>query len=264
MRVNTSRGRRFSFGQAAAVYDRARPRFSRAFVDEMLLHSGIRGPSTVMEIGAGTGQLTRALLERGMSVLALEPDKRLAAILRELPPGAGQLVVREEDFEGFAARAELPQIDLIVAANSYHWLDPAISHSSCARIVGRGGRMFLTWNFPVLREPALQRRLNETVFTDALADLARDPDGHLSTVEDLCRQGREELRSSGALRPLRWAFELESFHWDRAQLASLLSTYAGAVELGAEIEARLFRALPADARVELENVLYYVVAESLA
>ena len=72
------RGRAESFGSIAEVYDRLRPAPAPAFVDELVALA----PETVLDVGCGTGKVAREFSARGLEVLGVELDERMAAIAR--------------------------------------------------------------------------------------------------------------------------------------------------------------------------------------
>src|SRR4051794_40551303 len=106
------------FDAHAETYASARPPYPRALWQRLrelgVLHPGRRA----LDLGAGTGQATGALLAAGMHVTAVEPGSRLAARLRQAHPGATVLVMRAEELD-------LPDasFDTLVAATSIHWMD---------------------------------------------------------------------------------------------------------------------------------------------
>jgi SAM-dependent methyltransferase len=103
------------------------------------------GSGAVLEIGAGTGKATRALLALGRPVLALEPDSRMASML-ELNCATTDLSVLRATLE----EAELPAeaFPLAVAAQSWHWVDPAIGYTRVAGALAANGRLALLWHHP--------------------------------------------------------------------------------------------------------------------
>jgi SAM-dependent methyltransferase len=74
--------RRWTFDEAAGLYDRARPGYPAALFDDLVELTGIGPGSRVLEIGSGTGQATGPLAERGCRVVAVELGPRLAAVAR--------------------------------------------------------------------------------------------------------------------------------------------------------------------------------------
>lgn len=136
--------RRLSFDQAVESYDRARPSYPDSLFDEIFSYVRAALPDAqplAVEIGPGTGQATRPLLERGAAVTAVEPGRRLAAFLsRNLAPAyPGQLDVTNAPFE----EADLPDAhyDAVVAATSFHWLDQSVRLESCHNALRPGGAL---------------------------------------------------------------------------------------------------------------------------
>ena len=101
MRANSSRRLRFAFDGVADAYDAGRPRFDDAVVEQLMSHAGLRSGDRVLEIGAGTGQLTEALLRAGLRVEALEPGARLAARLQSKLGGIKALKISDSTFEEY-------------------------------------------------------------------------------------------------------------------------------------------------------------------
>ncbi|HEX3918777.1 MAG TPA: class I SAM-dependent methyltransferase [Caulobacteraceae bacterium] len=131
---------RQAFGHDPANYDAARPAYPE-WVFEELRACGLGPGAAVFEIGAGTGTATRRLTGFGASVIAIEPDARMAEFLRE---GSPTVEVRNETFED----ADLPEaaFDLGLAATSFHWLDEAAALAKIARLLKPGGWWAALWN----------------------------------------------------------------------------------------------------------------------
>jgi ubiquinone/menaquinone biosynthesis C-methylase UbiE len=155
-----------SFGAAADEYERARPTYPDAAVD-WLLPAGVE---TVLDLGAGTGKLTRALVSRGLDVIAVEPLEDMRAILeRELP-----------DVRALAGTAEsIPvpdaSVDAVTAAQAWHWVDESRALPEVARVLRPGGALCLIWN----------RRDERVEWVRALSDVMGASDADLLRMEDV-------------------------------------------------------------------------------
>ena len=116
------------FDNVPEIYDRIRPGYPEPLFDDLLSFLEQASPQRdlrAVEIGPGTGQATRPLLERGIAVTAVEPGERLAAYLREkLRDDSPGLEVVNATFE--ECDLESGTYDLILAATSFHWIDPQI------------------------------------------------------------------------------------------------------------------------------------------
>jgi SAM-dependent methyltransferase len=129
--------RALSFGPAAASYDRVRPGYPVA-----ALRWALGGhPLRVVDLGAGTGILSRALADLGHEVLAVEPDGAMRAQLSRAGPHLTALA-------GAAERIPLPDgsVDAVVAGQAYHWFDPEPAHAEIARVLRAGGGFAPLWN----------------------------------------------------------------------------------------------------------------------
>jgi SAM-dependent methyltransferase len=145
--LHRSEGRRL-FGLDPAGYGVGRPDYPDVVYETLTRRCGL-GPTTqVLEIGPGTGLVTRRLLRVGAHVTAVEPDPSMAAYLRDATASANLDVVPSsfEDAEVGDAR-----FDLAVAATSFHWVDQEVGLSKLGRTLGRGGWAALWWT--LFRDP---------------------------------------------------------------------------------------------------------------
>ena len=132
------------FGRAAAIYAAARPDYPDRVYDILRDRCHLGPTSRVLEIGAGSGQATKRLLEAGAHVVALEPSEALAAELSARLGTADRLEVVVSTFED--AELAPSSFDLVVAATSFHWLDPEQALPKIAAILRPGGWLALWWN----------------------------------------------------------------------------------------------------------------------
>lgn len=129
-----------AFGSVAGAYDRGRPSYPDDAV-AWLLH-GTAEPSgeqlTVLELGAGTGQLTVRLADLGHDVLATDPDEAMLSLLRERLPDVPTAATPAEGIP-LGDRT----VDVVVAAGAYHWFDPEQALPEIARVLRPGGHLAL-------------------------------------------------------------------------------------------------------------------------
>ena len=129
------------FDNVPEIYDRIRPTYPPELFDALLSYRGSAREHRLraVEIGPGTGQATRPLLERGIAVTAVEPGERLAAFLSKKLAGYPTLEVVNAKFED--AALEWGAFDLILAATSFHWLDRALRWEKCHALLNAGGAL---------------------------------------------------------------------------------------------------------------------------
>lgn len=138
------------FDEVAADYDRHRPAYPDELIDQACQVAGIGRGDPVLEIGCGTGQLTRALLARGLHVTAVEPGPSLVALARQNLAGAGPAEFISARFED----APLPRgrFRAVFCASAFHWIDPKVSWQKCVGVLAAGGTLALVQYFG-LEEP---------------------------------------------------------------------------------------------------------------
>jgi SAM-dependent methyltransferase len=130
------------FGRAALEYDRVRPGYPPALVDDALAYAGPFTTAGVVDVGAGTGRATLAFADRGARVTAVEPDARMAAVLADRADGL-PVTVHVGPFEAFVPAAPF---DLLICAQAWHWIDEATRWDLAADAVRPGGAVALFWN----------------------------------------------------------------------------------------------------------------------
>jgi SAM-dependent methyltransferase len=132
-----------AFDEVAEEYDRHRPTYPDALVDRA--YEGIAPGAAVLEIGCGTGQLTRSLLARGLRVTAVEPGQQLLARARDQLRGLGDVQFINARLED----ASLPRAhySAVFSASAIHWIDPDVSWRKLADSLVDGGILALVSYF---------------------------------------------------------------------------------------------------------------------
>jgi SAM-dependent methyltransferase len=120
-------------------YERGRPGWPRAVVDV----AGLPPTACVLDLGAGTGKLTRLLVGRFDRVVAVEPAQEMRRLLATLSPEAEALAGTAQEIPLADAAA-----DAVFAAESFHWFDDERALTQIARVLRPGGALVLMWNLP--------------------------------------------------------------------------------------------------------------------
>lgn len=200
------------FGDDAASYDRFRPAYPRELLEEIVQRSSASTP--VLEIGAGTGKATKALTTLGRSVHALEPDRRMAAVL-EMNCAGSPVEVEHATLE--SARLLPNHFHLAVAAQSWHWVDPHVGYDIAADALVEDGTLALLWHHPREEQgmfgAALDRlyaELAPSIGAVLPGDKARrfdpelEPDSALNRFDDWLRLEHRWRRSMDAPNLIGW------------------------------------------------------------
>jgi SAM-dependent methyltransferase len=190
------------FGADAEKYDRARPRYPAALIDAVI--ERLPGRS-ILDVGIGTGISAEPFRDRGLAVLGVEPDPRMAAVART--KGFMVEAVRFEDWDS-AGRT----FDGLVAGQTWHWVDPLAGAAKAVSVLRPGGRLALFWN-AVVPTPELAAEFAK-VFASLETGLPFNPwtaapeaDPYGSIID----QAADGLHTTGAFGTVeRLAFEWQS------------------------------------------------------
>lgn len=143
-----ARGPYTAFAEVAGAYERGRP----GYPEEAVRWLAGDKPRDVVDLGAGTGKLTRALVQLGHRVTAIEPLPEMLELLPAAAPGAFATL-------GNAEVIPLPDAhaDVVTCAQSFHWFDHRRALPEIARILRPGGRLALVWNTRDEEDPWVAR-----------------------------------------------------------------------------------------------------------
>jgi SAM-dependent methyltransferase len=214
------RGRATSFAGVADAYERGRPEYP----SEAVAWLTAKTPVDVVDLGAGTGKLTRGLVALGHRVTAVEPLPEMLAHLRTAAPQAVAVLGSAESIPLADESA-----DVVVAAQAFHWFEHDLALPEIARVLRPGGRLALVWNTRDDRD-AWVARLSDTIM------------------------GRETVQDSDALEPLtasrlfgpveRGTFSFEQL-LDRAALRDLVLSRSYCAVLPPEERQQVFERVDA-------------------
>ena len=146
-----------SFEQVADLYERARPEYPREAVDWLAERLDLRDGRTVLDLGAGTGKLTRALVPTGARVIAVEPGERMLAELRRTLPHVETLIGAAESIPLADA-----SVDAITMGQAFHWFRHDEAIPELRRVLRPYGGVALIWNTRDHDHP-LQREIREVM-----------------------------------------------------------------------------------------------------
>lgn len=132
------------FSDRVDHYVRFRPGYPEEIVPLLREEAGITMDSLIADIGSGTGIFTALLLKAGLRVTAVEPNREMRAAAERLLADRGAFT----SVAGNAAATTLPDhsVDLIAAAQAFHWFEPVATRSEFDRILRPGGHVALIWN----------------------------------------------------------------------------------------------------------------------
>ena len=211
-----------SFGTDAQLYDQARPSYPDALIAQIISTSP--GPN-VLDVGCGTGIAARQFQAAGCTLLGVEPDARMAEFAR-----ARGLPVEVATFESWEPAGRV--FDTVIAAQSWHWVDPIAGAAKAAQVLRTQGRLAIFGNVfeppAAVAEPfaaAFQRVVQDSPFSN---QPARRP---LELYQTLYAKIADTIRQTNHFdEPEQWRFDW-SQPYTRDQWLTLLPTTGGLTQL---------------------------------
>jgi SAM-dependent methyltransferase len=139
------RERARGFDAWAGEYDRFRPGYPEELFAMISERLGLPQRPLVVDLGAGTGRASLAMVELGWRVTAVEPGRAMLDIMRAAATDAG-LLVSTVQAEAEATGLDPASADLVTAAQAFHWFEMDRALDEIARILRPGGGVALFWN----------------------------------------------------------------------------------------------------------------------
>jgi SAM-dependent methyltransferase len=125
-----------TFGRVADAYERTRPEYPPAAVERAAEGLSVRRDATVLDLGAGTGKLTRLLHGRFGHVLAVEPDDAMRAYIgSDAVAGSAEAIPLADE-----------SVDAVFVGDAFHWFEPEAALAEIVRVLRPGGGLALLWN----------------------------------------------------------------------------------------------------------------------
>jgi SAM-dependent methyltransferase len=204
------------FADVAAVYERGRPDYPPAMVERVVAELGVTPGARVLDLGAGTGKLTRPLRAAGLDVVAVEPMARMRAAL-------AAAIGAERTLDGRAEALPLADasLDGAVSAEAFHWFDGERAAAELHRVLRPGAGLVLSW---------LETQTHHTPWGDEIVALLRPlwERGAHSAIT-IGRRG-EAVAEHAGFAPVR---RVELFFDDELDRDGLLAWFASFSVVGA-------------------------------
>jgi SAM-dependent methyltransferase len=135
---------KYAFDSIAKTYDDIRPGYPESVINTIVTVSKIPTDGRILEIGCGTGQATLAFARLGYYMECLDIGKTMCSITRQKCSRYPKIRVHNRMFETWNPR--FSQYDIVLAAQSFHWIEPAVGFLKISRLLKNKGSIALLWN----------------------------------------------------------------------------------------------------------------------
>lgn len=233
----TPREQRTVFGEVAELYDRVRPGYPEALVDDVL---ALADPpvSRFLEVGPGTGKATILFARRGLEALALEPSPEMAAVAIRNLLHFPRVSIELSTLEDWQLRSE--PFDLVVSAQAWHWVNPELGYVKAHQALRPSGGLALFWNRTRWEDRALRAAL-ETVYRDRAPELEARKPGFPGFTEPDDQDPAGEMAVSGLFGPVNRRSYPGQREYSAGEYVELLQTQSDHRMLPAEQREHLLQ-----------------------
>ncbi|MEE4544402.1 methyltransferase domain-containing protein [Streptomyces sp. V4-01] len=241
------------FNEIPELYDLVRPGYPDALFTDLSALTGVDAGSSVLEVGCGTGQATRSLAALGCAVTAVEPGAGMAALARERTAGFSRVQVETSAFETWDDRGR--RFDALVAASSWHWVDPSAGWPRAHAVLRPGGWLALLGNV-VVRRPGEPEVYAETADLHERFSPGNPGWGHPPLEEEVRASagGWGEAEDPGGLFGPALARWYPSVQWlDGTGFADLLRSTSLYRRLAPEVREPLLDAVAERVRTRMDD-----------
>jgi SAM-dependent methyltransferase len=158
-----------AFGACAPTYELARCGYPASLINDVERFAADNGLCSILEVGAGSGKATIPVAKMRVVLDCIEPSRRMSGILRAKCVGFPNVTVLTTTFERWRPRG---RYCLLVAAQSWHLIDPDVRLAKAAQVLRPGGTLALFWNQPPHPVGEQARRILSSILSDWGLDLS--------------------------------------------------------------------------------------------
>jgi ubiquinone/menaquinone biosynthesis C-methylase UbiE len=220
---------RATFNSSAEWYDQIRPGYPEALIDDVISLSAIPPGGQILEIGCGTGKATEMFAARGYAMTGLDIGTDLAAVALRKFRDSANVQIAVSSFEEWESGGQL--FDLVMAATSFHWIDPAIAYAKSAAVLKPSGSLAVFWNAHIHQDEGFFKRVQD-IYRSSAPSMTRAG----TQMNDYCRElSNMGLFTDPIVRSYQWTVE-----YSTKEYIDLLGTYSDHINLPAGERNALF------------------------
>jgi SAM-dependent methyltransferase len=233
---------RQTFGAIPDQYDAVRPGYPAAILAAVLARVPETGTIRILEVGCGTGQATRLFASLGQPLLATDLSPALVGAARERLAAFPNVQFAVGAFEHLPLPGD--SYDLLISAQAFHWIDPAIGLPKAHRVLAAGGTLALFWNFTDYDADPLLGCIRDVSLRHVPA-LAGWPDASAARFAEFSDFWLNTLREAGNFTAISATVVPSLLEYSHDRFRQLLATYSWVQTQPASVQTALFADLDA-------------------
>lgn len=211
---------RTTFNNSAEWYDRIRPGYPEALIDDVISLSAIPTGGRILEIGCGTGKATEMFATRGYAMVCLDIGTDLAAVAAQKLCEFANIQIVVSSFEEWEPEGRL--FHLVIAATSFHWVDPAMAYVKSAAVLKPNGWLAVFSNTHIQQDKGFFTKVQDLYRASAPSMAGKATNGKTSRGEP----AGMALFGESIVRSYQWTAE-----YSTNEYLDLLGTYSDHISL---------------------------------
>jgi len=226
------------YSDVAEAYNRFRPRYPQEIINGAVEIAQLPPQATILELGCGPGNATLAFAELGFSMICLEPNLVACNLAKQSCAVYPQVEIQQKTFEEW--ELETGKFDAVLAATSFHWINPEFGNSKIAQALRNHGALILLWNMTPQPEYEVYQSFRE-VYQKYAPSLDRYED--IQTQKEIVQALGQKAIDSGKFKNLVSEQIVCKVNYYIDDFLLLLSTYTPYLKLDIETRNCLFAEL---------------------
>lgn len=226
-----------TFNQVPALYDEIRPKYPERILRAIEQYANLQPGSCIVEVGPGTGQASEYFIERGYNLLGIDLGNELIKYLQNKFRAKSNASFWQSSFEEW--QAEPAKFNLLLAAQSFHWIDPEPGIRKVAQILVPDGSIALLWNLDESENTEFWRR-SKQVHKKYISSNAGNQGTNL---KQSARQLLDVLEQSALYTKLEFKEEVWEQEYSADEWIKMRNTFSPDLTLSAEVREAFHKEL---------------------
>jgi SAM-dependent methyltransferase len=226
------------YSPAAEAYNKARPRYPEALIQQVVEVAQLGADSKILEVGCGPATATVAFAPLGCSMVCLEPNPDFFRLAQQNCKAYPKVEIQKTSFEEWTQAVE--KFDAVLAASSFHWISPEVGYPKAAHALKENGSLILLWNKELQPSYEVYQSLSK-IYQQYAPSLDRYEDRE--TQEEILRGLGQMALDSGQFENLVAGTMASKVTYSTDEYLMLLNTYSPYLKLDPQHKDVLFEGL---------------------
>jgi SAM-dependent methyltransferase len=226
------------YSPAAEAYNKARPRYPKDLISQVVAIAQLSSNSKILEVGCGPATATVSFAQLGCSMICLEPNPNFFQLAQQNCQQYPNVEIQNTSFEEWVLEAE--NFDAVLAASSFHWIPPEVGYPKAANALQENGYLILLWNKELQPCYEVYQSLS-SVYQAYAPSLDRYEDSE--TQKEILKGLGQMVTDSGQFKDMVSGHVESKVTYTVDKYLTLLNTYSPYLKLDSQSKETLFTGL---------------------